>query len=139
MILSMCWLLTSVSLAQAPAAVPTLAPAAVATDAPEKRWAVSDVDSKRFADDDTAGPTFKAGDELLLIVTDGSRVRVRRGDRYGWVPASAVTAEAPAPAPASLDLLGLPPTLGSPGGAPQLAPGGAPPLLGAGAGAGGGG
>lgn len=77
----------------------------------EARWLVSQVVSTRFPGEKTPGPTFEAGEMVEFILEDGGQVRVRQGDRYGWVAASALTTEAPPPpaAPANgSDLLGAP-------------------------------
>ncbi|MCA9493709.1 MAG: hypothetical protein KC621_27440 [Myxococcales bacterium] len=80
----------------------------------EARWLTAQVVATRFPGEKTPGPTFESGEMVELILEDGGQARVRQGDRYGWVPASALTTEAPAPpaVPASAsDLLGAPPLL----------------------------
>ena len=69
-----------------------LAPTAFAQD---KVWAAAETPSVRFADAETAGPTFNADDELVVLVRDGDRLRVARGTRMGWIPAPPVTDVAP--------------------------------------------
>ena len=76
----------------------------------DARWLVADTASQRFPGEDVAGPTFATGTEVVVIVTEGDRVRVHKDDRYGWVPASALTATPPLPTmPTSPGLLGMPP------------------------------
>lgn len=78
----------------------------------DARWLVADTQSQRFPEGDVQGPLLTAGTEVEVIVTEGDRVRVRSKDLYGWVPASALTDVAPAPAlPTSPGLLGMPPLL----------------------------
>lgn len=70
-------------------------------------WATDTVESVRFADADVKGPTFEAKARLEVLFRDGDRVRVRRGDSYGWIPAAKTTATAPegaeTEAPSQLD------------------------------------
>ena len=61
------------------------------------RYLMADVVSKRFPGEDLAGPTFKTGEQVDVIVEEGGSVRVRQGERYGWVPAAQLTATAPMP------------------------------------------
>jgi len=63
----------------------------------EARWLTEDVQSDRFLayDDEAKGPQLFKGDEVELVVASGDRVRVKKGSRYGWVSATALTAEAP--------------------------------------------
>lgn len=57
--------------------------------------------SLRFYDADVTGPVFEAGVALRVLYVEGDRVRLRRGDRYGWVNWSELVFEAPAePVPA---------------------------------------
>lgn len=96
----------------------------------EPRWVVADVEAKRFAEGDEAGPALKAGDEVELVFTEGDRVRIKKGDRYGWIAASAVTEEAPEIEISTDNPLLSNPLLTTP------AMGQQPPSLGAGMGAG---
>ncbi len=81
----------------------------------EARWLTAKTTSKRFPGEAVDGPAFEQGERVEVIVADGSLVRVRQGDRYGWVPESVLTIEAPAappPAPgAGSPLLTAPPLL----------------------------
>ncbi len=61
-------------------------------------YATAEVASVRFPDADTAGPTFAKDARLEVLVEDGDRLRVREGDKYGWIDATLVTTEAPAAA-----------------------------------------
>jgi hypothetical protein len=78
----------------------------------DARWFVADTASVRFPGETVAGPAFTAGTEVEVIVTEGDQVRVHKDERYGWVPAAALTATAPTPTmPTSSGLLGMPPLL----------------------------
>jgi hypothetical protein len=48
---------------------------------------IAEIASARFPDAQVTGPTFAAGESVRVLFVDGARVRVRKGDRYGWVPA----------------------------------------------------
>jgi hypothetical protein len=64
------------------------------------RYVQVDTPSKRFADSDVAGPTFQEGAAVIVLVEDGARVRISKGDDYGWVPKSVLGESMPAtPAP----------------------------------------
>ncbi len=39
----------------------------------------------RFPDADVAGANFEEGSEVTVLFVMGDRIRVRRGDQYGWV------------------------------------------------------
>ncbi len=69
-----------------------IAPSAFGQDA---RWMIEDAESMRFVEADTKGPDFRDGEKVTLLYTEGDLLRVRRGDRYGWIPATAVTADEP--------------------------------------------
>ncbi len=56
---------------------------------------VSETRSERFADADHAGPTFRDAESVTVLYVEGDRVRVRKGDRFGWVDATKVTADSP--------------------------------------------
>jgi hypothetical protein len=102
--------LLSFALAQAPPQPLLPMPGFGARPSAEARWLVADTASQRFPGEEIAGPTFTAGTEVEVIVTDGDRVRVRKDEQYGWVPASALTDAAPIPTlPTSPGLLGMPP------------------------------
>jgi len=60
------------------------------------RYATQEIASVRFLGEDVKGPVFQAGERLELITEKDGWVRVRQGDRYGWVPADALSAEPPA-------------------------------------------
>jgi hypothetical protein len=99
-------------------------PPGVTLSAPNSRYVVADVVSKRFPDEDTAGPTFETGEQVDVIVEEGGRVRVHQGERYGWVPAGQLTTTAPASAPTSVPgsnplLGGLKPLLPAPAAPPS--------------------
>jgi len=74
-----------------------LAALAVASPAraQESAWATRDAETVRFPDADTAGPKLEEGDEVTVLFREGDLVRVRKGDRYGWVEASVLTDTAP--------------------------------------------
>ncbi|MBX2796170.1 MAG: hypothetical protein KTR31_00835 [Myxococcales bacterium] len=86
-------------------------------------WASEEVATQRFPDDtEVAGPTLRVDAQVQVVLTDGDRVRVKSGDKYGWVALAKLTTEPPAmPAlPEGLDLSqltapmdGRPPSLGS--------------------------
>lgn len=66
-----------------------------AQDAGQTGWFVADTQATRFPGEKLAGQTFTAGSQVTVVVKDGALVRVTTGDRFGWVPASALTAVAP--------------------------------------------
>jgi hypothetical protein len=113
MALLLLWTLLPEAAAQSPGLTASLASASS-----NARWVVGEVASKRFPGEEIAGPTFQAGEEVELILQEGDSARIRQGGRYGWVPASALTAVQP---------LVAPPGLGTPGGNPLLE--GLTPLL----------
>ena len=53
--------------------------------------------SLRFSDAAVPGPTFAPGTRLEVLVREGGVVRVVQGDKFGWVPATAVAVTMPAP------------------------------------------
>jgi len=73
---------------------------------------ITDVHSVRFPDVTVTGPLFLANQSVTVLYVEADRLRVRKGDRYGWVPREEVTTEAPVTdAPAlgspSFDLEGI--------------------------------
>lgn len=114
--MSMIWLW--VGLAAQAQGLPGGLPGGLTLGAPkgEAQWVTADTATTRFwGDASVAGPELKAGDPVQLIVIEGDRARVVKGDRYGWLPAALLTTEAPAAAAPT----GLP---GGLGGAPLLPP-----------------
>jgi hypothetical protein len=98
-------ILSALALAQS---VPPGLPTTPAAQAPaSSRWTVAETPSRRFPDAEVAGPTFPAGATVIVLVTDGDRVRIQKGELVGWVPASALTDQPPAPP--TLPPLELPP------------------------------
>ena len=93
---------TTLAFAQAPPALPpgfdlsSLAPPVRA----DSRWVLTATSSDRFIDAPGGGPDLVAGDRVELIVEENGRARIKSSERYGWVPAAALSTEAPAPAPA---------------------------------------
>ncbi len=71
------------------------------------RYALAETPSLRFADAEIAGPLLAAGEMVFVVCEDGTRLRVRRGNTYGWIEANAVTEEAPAVAAPEIDLSGI--------------------------------
>ena len=61
----------------------------------ETAWTTRDVAAMRFPDGDLPGPTLVSGDQVEVVLREGDRARIRKDDRYGWVPASALTTEPP--------------------------------------------
>lgn len=61
------------------------------------RYLTRDTASVRFADAETPGPALIAGDMVIVLFDDGARVRVKKGEGYGWVPADALAEAPPAP------------------------------------------
>lgn len=61
------------------------------------RYPTKEIASVRFLGEDAAGPVFQPGERLELITEKDGWVRVRQGERYGWVPADALSTEPPAP------------------------------------------
>lgn len=86
----------------------------------ESGWLASDAESKRFFGEAVAGPTFTAGTKVTVLVHDGETVRIFAGDRFGWVPASAITSTPPKGAEAGTP--GMPDIKLVPAGAEKPAP-----------------
>ncbi len=75
---------------------------------PEVLYVARNADSVRFAAESTPGPAFPAGTRVTVLLRTDALVRIFAGDKFGWVPADALTATAPASAP-SMAPPGLPP------------------------------
>jgi hypothetical protein len=88
----------------------------------EMRWLVAEAASTRFPGEAEPGPTFAAGEMVEVIVVDGDKTRVRKGDRYGWVATASLTIDAPATATGGNPLLGGMPPLLPAGSVPPPAP-----------------
>lgn len=69
---------------------------ALAVDPGDTVFVKSDVESARFLDDPTPGPTFDESARVTVLFRVGDRIRVFVGDKYGWVLDRQVTSEAPA-------------------------------------------
>mgnify|MGYP001372292824 CR=1 FL=1 len=54
-----------------------------------------DVRSLRFPDADVTGPTFDEGQSATVLYVMDGRVRLRRGNDYGWVDGSVVALPEP--------------------------------------------
>jgi len=67
------------------------------------KFVVDNVDSTRFVDKDLPGKNFAAGDAVQVLFESNGLVRIKKGNAFGWVPATALTDEAPAP-PEPLEL-----------------------------------
>lgn len=96
---------------------------AMAMPSSNTRYVVADVVSKRFPGEDVAGPTFTTGEQVDVIVEENGSVRVRQGERYGWVSAAQLTAMPPMPSPTQVPgsnplLGGLKPLVPAPQGTP---------------------
>lgn len=63
----------------------------------ESRWLTEDVEAERFFkfEGEAQGLQLYKGDQVEMIITNGDRVRVKKGTKYGWVSATLLTAEAP--------------------------------------------
>ena len=88
----------------APAAVEVLPEDAEAApdgviDVGDQVYALDETPSTRFPDADDAGPTMHKDSRLVVLVVDGDRLRVMASidESFGWIPASSVTLERPAP------------------------------------------
>jgi hypothetical protein len=95
----------------------------------EVRWLSAESGSTRFPGDPAPGPTFAAGEVVEVLVAEGDRTRVRKGDRYGWVPTSVLSMTAPEPVGGNPLLGGMQPLLPAgtvPAPAPAGGAGGAP-------------
>lgn len=92
--------LVTFALAQTPGGMvppgPSIAPVAGPATS---RWTVAETPSLRFSDGATPGPVFPAGSLVVVLVSEGSRSRVQKGDAVGWVPTSALSEQAPPPPP----------------------------------------
>jgi hypothetical protein len=76
-----------------------LAAPAFAQDAGETAVMAETTRGDRFPDADVAGANFQVGTEVTVLFVMGDRLRVRRGDQYGWIPkANVVPAVAAVPA-----------------------------------------
>ncbi len=60
------------------------------------KYLVAETASVRFPDAAVPGPTFPAGAPVVVLVEQGDRSRVMKGDQLGWVPTAALTDTAPA-------------------------------------------
>lgn len=73
-----------------------------ADDDAELVWIASTTEaakSKRFFDDaEQNGPVFGPAASVRVLIRENGMVRVRSGEDYGWLPASAVVSENPKPA-----------------------------------------
>lgn len=79
----------------------------------EDAWLVRAVEAVRWPDAPQVSVTLAEGDQVAVVYRMDGLVRVRKEDRYGWVPADALAAEAPAAAappeaPADLELPPMP-------------------------------
>ncbi|MCB9664152.1 MAG: hypothetical protein H6732_08550 [Alphaproteobacteria bacterium] len=70
------------------------APRAIAAEVAEMFLLDAPLESRRFADSATPGPSFKAGQRVTVLAVEGGRVRLYVGDSYGWVSASELDAAA---------------------------------------------
>ncbi len=70
------------------------------------KYLVADTASARFPDAAVPGPTFTAGAPVVVLIEQGDRSRVMKGDQLGWVPTASLTDTAPA--------ISLPPALDMP-------------------------
>lgn len=67
----------------------------------EDGWLAEDVESQRFTDAPTPGPTFRKGLKVEVLTRKAGKVRIMAGTRIGWVAPEMVLADDPAaPAPA---------------------------------------
>ncbi len=51
----------------------------------------------RFPDADVSGANFVEGQEVTVLFVMGDRIRVRRGDQYGWITKANVVSTVDAP------------------------------------------
>ena len=71
---------------------------ALAQDVGSTMYAVKNTPTVRFEGDEVKGPKLVEGDAVTVLYVDGDQVRVRTdSDRYGWLPASDLTATNPHP------------------------------------------
>jgi hypothetical protein len=66
----------------------------------ETMWAAAPAEGVRWPEVTAVSVHLAAGDEVDVLVKKGDLARVRKGTDFGWVPQSALTAEAPAAVPA---------------------------------------
>jgi len=77
------------------AAIVLLVPAlAIAQEVGDEVVLGEDVRSLRFPDADVTGPTFDEGDSVTVLFVTGDRLRVWKGNDFGWINASAIAAPA---------------------------------------------
>ena len=81
---------------------------AFAQDVGSAMYVAADVEAKRFVDADTKGPSLATGDAVTVVYVEGDQVRVAAGTRFGWVPATALTATDPNPDPVEMGGSGAP-------------------------------
>jgi hypothetical protein len=74
---------------------------ALAQEAGDKLWITEDVVSKRFFDENSAGPEFGKEARVTVVMVDGERTRIMQGSRFGWVPSTNLTSIDPNPPPPS--------------------------------------
>lgn len=60
------------------------------------RYTTQEVTSVRFLGEEVQGPVFKSGERLEILTEKEGWVRVRLGERYGWVPSDLLAEEPPA-------------------------------------------
>lgn len=59
------------------------------------RYATEEITSVRFLGEDVQGPVFEPGERLEIITEKDGWVRVRLGERYGWVRADQLATSPP--------------------------------------------
>lgn len=73
--------------------------------AEETLWTTENVDSTRFMNEATSGPSFTAGAQVTVVYREGAVARVQGPGGLGWVPAAKLSDTAPAaPAAPEFDL-----------------------------------
>ncbi|MEQ1565234.1 MAG: hypothetical protein ABMA64_06320 [Myxococcota bacterium] len=108
------WWMTA-AMAQSPLTAPLNVPLGAA--GPSARFVAAEVVSERFPGETAPGPTFTAGEQVEVLIEENGKVRIRSGEKYGWVAVAALGAAPPATAVDPNLLGGLQPLL-PPGTAP---------------------
>ena len=90
--------------------------AAPPAEAPTNAWATEAMTMKRFMDADVQSGSLSQGDQVEVLIIDGTLARVRKEVVFGWVPVDKLTTDEPA-APA-VDFSGDPPDDDPAGAAP---------------------
>lgn len=68
----------------------------------EDAWLSADVEALRWPDKPYVSASFTRGDYVEVLLRDGDKVRVRKENDFGWVPAADISTIEVKPAPPML-------------------------------------